>query len=469
MEASKLLEKAVRERNVKVLCKFYFDEDISPKQEFLIRKVAFQNYKRLAVSATTRWGKTYCVSRGIGLFILMNKNRKIIFVAPQKEQSLILRDYMADLIYRCPQLADITDFDVTGIEKIKKQASKSRQTFKNNCEYRVFTAFRGGEGLMGFGLGTDGGILVVDESALIDNDSWAKITRMLGDNPDQSTIIELCNPWDRATRAFEHWCDDAYETFHVNWQVAVDEGRTTLDFIEQQRKELTILEFNVLYDSEFPVESADSVFNLLDIKRAEKKEKVIGGKVIISCDVADKGLDKTVIMIGYKKDNVYNVWEIIDEDKSENADIAGKIINEIKKYIGQYAVDIFIDSIGIGTGVVSNVNQEVSVNGWDKLRRVPVKVVGCHYGTKAIVESDRFSNRKAEGFFRVQELFKENQLAIPHYKTLMNELLAMKWQFTSSSKIKIIDPDKSPDFADALVYFCWQEEDVYQFGGKHIY
>jgi len=467
--ATENLKKTVRSRNVKFLCKYFFNEDITPKQEYLIRRVAFQDYKRLSISATTRWGKTYCVSRGIGLFILMNVNRKIIFVAPQKEQSLILRDYMADLIYKCPQLADITDFDVTGIEKIKKQASRSRQTFKNDCEYRVFTAFRGGEGLMGFGLGSEGGILVVDESALVDENSWAKITRMLGDNPAKSTIIELCNPWDRATKAYEHWIDDAYETFHVNWEDAVEEGRTTLDFIEQQRKELTPLEFDVLYNSNFPVESVDSIFNLIRIKEAEEKEPKMSGEYIISCDVADKGLDKTVIMVGYKEGDYYSVCEIKEENISDNMNIAGNIINLINKWVGSYETNVYIDSIGVGTGVVSRVKEEVELKGWNKTRVNPVNIIGCHYGETAKEDKERFANRKAEGYFRLRKLFDEGFICIPKHKTLMSELLAMKWQFTSSSKIKIIDPDKSPDFADALVYFVWDKEDEYIFGGRMIH
>jgi hypothetical protein len=469
MNEKEILKQALRNKDVKVLCKYYFKEDITLKQEILIRKVAFQEYRRLSVSATTRWGKTYCISRGIGLFILMNENKKIIFVAPQKEQSLILRDYMADLIYKCPQLAYITDFDVSGIEKIKKQASRSRQTFKNNCEYRVFTAFRGGEGLMGFGLGIEGGILVVDESALVDNDSWAKITRMLGDNPDKSTIIELCNPWDRATKAFEHWVDPAYETFHVNWEVAVEEGRTTLDFIEQQKKELTSLEFDVLYNSNFPVESEDAIFNLLRIKEAQEREQKRSGEYIISCDVADKGLDKTVIMVGYKDEDFYSVCEIIEEDVSENSAISGRIINLIKKWVGSYKINVFIDTIGVGTGVVSRVREEAEINGWLNARINPVRVIGCHYGESSIEDKDRFSNRKAEGFFRLRKIFDEGNISLLKHKILVNELLAMKWQFTSSSKIKIIDPDKSPDFADALVYFCWNEEDNNIISGRRIF
>ena len=61
-------------------------------------------------------------------------------------------------------------------------------------------------------------------------------------------------------------------------------------------------------------------------------------------------------------------------------------------------------------------------------------------------------------------------IKIPQHKTLLNELLVMKWGFTGTSKIKIIDPEnKSPDFADALVYFCWFNEEQYSFSGKRIY
>ncbi len=459
MEAEEILRTVIRNRDVKFLCRYYFNEKITPLQEVLIRKVTFQSYKRFIVCAMTRWGKTWCVSRGVALFLLMNRNRKIIFVAPQREQASILRDYMAELIYKCPVLTEITDLDISGLEKIKKQASRSRQTFSNDCEYRVFTAHGGGSGLMGFGLGSDGGIVVVDEGALVDDDAWAKITRMLGDNPDKSTIIELLNPWDRATRVFDHWNADDYEKFHVGWEDAIKDGRTTKEFVEQQRKELTKLEFQVLYESMFPDEGEDSVFNLLKIKEAEKKKHNTGSQFIISCDVADKGLDKTVIIVGCKHKYGYSITDIYSEDKSENTDVAGRILDRIKQNLSN-KIKVFIDVIGVGAGVHSMVKTECEIINQGRAKN-KIKVVGCHFGENPVLEIDRFANKKSENYFRLRELFIEGMISIPHHKILFNELLAIKWKFSGKHKIIIIDPEqKSPDFADALVYFCWYDDEI---------
>ena len=40
----------------------------------------------------------------------------------------------------------------------------------------------------------------------------------------------------------------------------------------------------------------------------------------------------------------------------------------------------------------------------------------------------------------------------------------MKWELNSSGKIKIVDPDKSPDFADTLVYFIWRDSQEFYMG-----
>ena len=458
MKGQEILKQAISNEDVYFLCKLYFNETLSPLQEILVRKVAFQSYRRFIICAMTRWGKTYCVSRGIALFILMNQNKKVFFIAPQREQASILRDYMAELIYKCEELQEITDLDVVGIEKIKKQASRSRQTFKNDCEYRVFTAHGSGEGMMGFGLGSEGGIIVVDEGALIEEDPWAKITRMLGDNPDKSTIIELLNPWDRATRVFEHWNDLSYETFHVGWEDALKDGRTTQDFIDRQRSEMTELEFDVLYNSIFPVEGEDSVFNLKKIKDAEGEGRYGAGECIISCDVADKGLDKTVIISGIKDEKGYVINKIYHEDKSDNMEIADRIMELVNENL-ERKIRIFIDCIGVGAGVLSAIKKRCIPINVGRIRK-KIKVEGCHFGEKSIVDSTRFSNRKAEGYFRLRDMFNNKTITIPKHKILLNELLKMKWEFTGTSKIKIIDPDKSPDFADALVYFCWFEEEL---------
>lgn len=473
MNSEQMMTKAIEEKDVKFLVKYFYDEDVSPLQEILIRKIAFCEHRKLSVCAMTRWGKSYCVSRGIGLFILMNKNRKIFFLAPTSTQSFILKDYLSFLVYKCQSLKEIAHLERGGEEKTMKHASRSRQTFSNGCEYRVFTTHGTAEGLMGFGLGKDGGVLVLDESCLIDEEARAKINRMLGDCPEKSFIIELMNPWSRDNKSFDHYVSDEWESFHVGWEQAIEDGRTTLEFISEQKKELTDLEFEVLYESKFPSQSEDSIFNLDKINEAVKKfENLtsedpslddmngINGNIIISCDVSDKGVDVSSWYIGeyinpgtnHAPPTPFRVYEIFSEDMSENMELAGKLMNLLIKYYDpRKEFVINIDCIGVGTGVVSRVREEVERKGWD----VNVQVVGCHFGEKPLIQPERFSNSKAMNYFRLKELMEEGLILFPNHSKLKKELISMKWGFTGASKIKIIDPIKSPDFADCLCYFSW--------------
>lgn len=458
LNPNQILIQAIKERNVRFLCKYYFKIDLVLGECEIVRKVAFMEVRRLSICAMTRYGKTFCVALGIALHILMNKNKKIPLIAPRIEQAGILRDYMAELVLICKPLAEIAEFDArSGIDRLKKEASKSRLTFKNGCEYRIFSAHGDAAGLMGFGVGSGGGIIVKDEAALIDDKANAKIMRMVGDNPEEAMIVELMNPWERGSKAYEHWVDPTWDHIHIGWRQALREGRTTQEHIDEQRKELTPLEFTVLYESEFPEQSEDSIFNLSKVRQAEtskidlsKKEEVIK---VISSDVADKGLDRTVIYWGYEKQGDYQVKDYYSEPQSENTAVAGRIIDLIVNFIGKKDPGrVNIDCIGVGTGVVSMVNEFVYENGYDN-----VQVNGCHFG-QAPRKKERFSNKKAENYFRLKDLLDAGQIKIPKIKELNLQLMQMKWEFNSKKKIKILDPLKSPDFSDGLVYFVWDDE-----------
>jgi len=448
-----ILEESLKEKNVAFLTKFYFDIDLTPLQTELVKKIVFEEHKKFSISAMTRWGKSLCVAISVALYFILNKDKTIIFLAPTEQQSMILRDYLAKLIRDCPSLLEIVDLSSVAEERLITQTSKAYQTFKNGCSYRVFTCHDKGENLMGHGLGSEGGILIVDEACQISNEAYTKILRMLGDNIEKSILIELYNPWTRSCKAFEHSNDPDFYKIHVGYLDAIQDGRTTLEFIESQRKEITPLEFTVLYESEFPLESEDSIFNLAKIKMAYR-DPLTNGTLIISCDVADKGMDKTVIITGYKLDNNMSAVNIYSESKSENVAVAGRIIDIIKRNHPNRMV-VNIDCIGVGVGVLSMVKEFASPHR-------NITVVGCHNGESPILNPERFLNKKAENYFRLKELFDQGLITIPDHKELVNQLISMRWEFTSASKIRVIDPDKSPDFADALVYFVWYSKPEYR-------
>ena len=169
--------------------------------------------------------------------------------------------------------------------------------------------------------------------------------------------------------------------------------------------------------------------------------------------MADKGIDYTVIYSGYQKDDKYEIAEDYSEPISDNIKIARRIINKIINWVGRKdQCYVNIDCIGVGTGVVSAVREFVFENNYDN-----VHVSACHYGEGAH-DKKRFHNKKAENYFRNADIMAEGLIKIPNDRKIIKELNSMKWEFSSTNKIKMLDPDKSPDFADALVYFTWRPE-----------
>ena len=66
--------------------------------------------------------------------------------------------------------------------------------------------------------------------------------------------------------------------------------------------------------------------------------------------------------------------------------------------------------------------------------------------------TERFVNLKAELYFEAKKLFEEDKLKIIGNQQLIDELVAIEADYTSDGKLWIVDPRKSPDFADSLVY-----------------
>ena len=89
----KPIRRAIEKQNVKFLCRVYFGISLTYKQQKIVRVIAFAKHKRISISAMTRYGKTFCVSLGVCLFIMLNEDKKIALIAPQREQAQIIRNY----------------------------------------------------------------------------------------------------------------------------------------------------------------------------------------------------------------------------------------------------------------------------------------------------------------------------------------------------------------------------------------
>ena len=456
---------------------------LSEGQINIVRKIVFMESKRISISCYTRYGKTQCVALAIAILIDKGTRARVAFIGPGEEQAGILRQYMAELITIKPSLLKKADLKVEGVSKIQKEASRKRMTFNTGAEYRVFSAEGEAKRIMGFGVDKKGcvGIIVKDEACLIKKVADVKIGRMMGANPDNCMLIELYNPWERDNIAFENTLDPNFDVTHIDWRQGVKEGRTKGWYVEEQRKRLSPLEFEVLWESKFPSESEDSIFNLDKIgeaeartfnfeeklqeleraldkrdirpeRRTELENEIKDYERIISCDPADMGLDFTVMYWGTRFKNKYQLVGYYEEPKSDSMNLVGKIMIKAGEFIKKSKGRINLDRIGIGTGPLSRIRELVEERSLKN-----IEVFGCHFG-EAAVRKDHFVNKKAENYFRLRDIFNEEFISLIEIKKLKYQLVSMKWEHTSAEKKRVIDPEKSPDFADALVYFTWREE-----------
>lgn len=447
------------------ICNAVFNFDPSNGQQEIIRNIAQEKHKRLIINCMTRYGKTRSVAAAIALYLLTQQKKRICVISPTYNQTDILRGYLAEFIADAPIFEGLITRKLRGAKRLKQQLSKRHLKFLNGCELLILTAEGKEAGrLAGFG----GDLIIIDESCLINAEVFrSKITRMLGDSPN-SILVEISNPWNRDGHYWDHWRDYlklGYTRIHIGWEQALQEGRTTIEWLQEQcPAEKTLhwqgkdyqgfgtlrpMEWEILYESKFPAQSEDALIPYDKIEQAAD----LGGidlknwyptEVRLGCDPADKGKDLTVIMAADVMNKLWRVFKIYSESKSEQVQVAGRLMRMQQ----EVNADVINVDYGMGVGIVSIVKDQIQV------RRVRVNL--CQFGSGAR-DKRRFLNRKAEMYFYLAELFVNEQIKIPNHPELVSQLGKMRWKFTAGDKIVIVDPDdKSPDFADALVFTVWE-------------
>lgn len=446
-------------KDVRLLCRVLFRYKGKPLELYsyqvpIIERLLFLDKKRVICIANTRAGKSLAVAIGIILCALFNPNKRIIQLAPTYSQARIISGYVAEHLGDHAFIRNSVDMeiDMRDIDRLRREVSRNKITFKNRTSIQILSAEGAGERLFGFG----GDVIVTDESELIKDEVFnTKIMRMLGDNPD-SVLFEIGNPL-RKNHFYEHFKSAEYTRMHINWRQCVAEGRLTQEFIDEQRGLLTPLEFGILYDAEFQEDTEDTLIAWKHIQAAMKRDIALEGNVrtIIGVDVARFGADLTVLFI-IRTDGIrYEAVDCKFFGKKPTTFTAGEIIRLDEKH---HADEIRIDDAGIG-GAVTDM---LKANEHTKHRTYPF-LAGS---TSSMTEEDRkrFLNLKSKSYDHLRRLFEKGLIKIEEIGRLPEQLNALRFEFTGSQKMKISDSGedetavarKSPDFADALNIACFE-------------
>jgi hypothetical protein len=161
-------------------------------------------------------------------------------------------------------------------------------------------------------------------------------------------------------------------------------------------------------------------------------------EVVLAVDVARFGADRSVVL-RRRNDRVEEVRTFQGMDTMQLAGWVAAAIQEFRPH------RVYVDEVGVGAGVV------------DRLREQGYRVQGINVGRPA-QQSQLFANLRAEGYWRLRELFATGALRIPQDNELMGELAALRYGYDSQGRVLMENKDAirsrglpSPDKADALM------------------
>jgi phage terminase large subunit len=253
---------------------------------------------------------------------------------------------------------------------------------------------------------------------------------------------------------------DSFFTMKVASQDSTQVGPKFIDdMIKKYGEDSNIFRVRVL--GEWPEADDDGVIPLHLLQSAATRDQVAADTtpVVWGLDVARFGTDKSALC--KRKGNV--VTEPIKSWRNKDLmEMCGIILNEYETTTwSDRPVEILIDSIGLGAGVV------------DRLTELDLPVRGINVAESASM-GERYGRLRDELWFLGKEWFEARDCTIPDQEELIDDLSKPRFSFLSNGKLKVEGKDEmkrrglnSPDLADAFCLTFASRASIAKSGSKH--
>ena len=289
-------------------------------------------------------------------------------------------------------------------------------------------------------------LFILDEASGIDDVLFEVAGGAL--STEDAYLLLTSNP----TRTSGYFYDTHHKMrhrFHCMKVACEDSSQVSQRYIEDSKleygEESNVYLVRVM--GEFPRADDDTIIPLDMVEAAVQRDVAAVRQLPVwGVDVARFGNCRTAL--AKRKGNILmepvKSWAMRDL-----MEVAGLIMHEYSETPSdEMPHEILVDSVGLGAGVV------------DRCRELRLPVRGVNVGETASGK-DRFTNLKAELWWRTREWFDARDCHIPDDSRLIGQLVEVKYKFTSSGKIQIETKEEimkrkggdrsSPDEADAFV------------------
>ncbi len=373
------------------------------KQEEVL--AALSKHRRVAVKSGNGLGKGFCAAVAVLWFIHCHDPAIVLSTAPTFRQ---VRHILWRQIRRLHRRAK----DTLGGKMLDTRWELAEDHYALGLSADTADQFQG--------FHNQNMLIVVDEAEGVSDEIYEAIEAVTTAADPQLLLIGNLTTVTGAFRRAFYQERHLYKTITIsaldspNVQAGkvVIPGLTSARWVKERRE--TWGEDNPIFRArvlgEFPDQADDTLIRLSDIEAAAQGTALDSAdsevsspeeEVVLAVDVARFGSDSSVILRRQGR----RVEEIRTFHDMDTMHLAGWVIAAIKDW---QTARVCIDEIGVGAGVV------------DRLREQGYRVKGINVARRAGQEGIS-ANLRAEGYWRLRELFSSGNIRIPADNHLMGE------------------------------------------------
>jgi hypothetical protein len=288
------------------------------------------------------------------------------------------------------------------------------------------------------GIHSENVLLIVDEASAVPEPVFEAAAGSMSGH--SACTILIGNPTRNSGLFYRthHELSSDWDTMHVS---CLDIPLVSKDFVEQIKS--TYGEGSNAYRirvlGEFAVADNDTLIaaELVDAAMGRDVPVDVSDGMIYGLDVARFGTDRSALC--KRKGNV--VMEVKSWGGLDLMQLVGAVVNEART---DNPVEICVDTIGLGSGVA------------DRLREMGYNVRDVNVAESSAMNPNA-NKLRDELWLAVKDWLATRTVRIPNDQTLRHELVAPRYNFSSSGKIVVESKDamkkrgmRSPDLADAV-------------------
>lgn len=378
--------------------------------------------RQIVVRWTRQSGKTTTFAAKSLYFCITKPNSQALITSPGLRQSMIVSDKIEEIVNKMNLVAKRA-----WIKKIQRQTI----TFHNGSRVKVLP----------YALhrlrGETCDLIFVDEASFIKDDEilFDNILKpMLATRWNRGAqIIASSTPWGKNTM-FYRFCKDPqiskdWSQHHITWRVCVQEGLIPLEFIEMQKRSISMERFQREYEAEF-VEDSDSYFtqDLIakcldsDLEYWDFNYLVSGKELYAGIDLGKKR-DYSVIAVLEKDNDLLKLTHLKRFDlETPYASVIGYIKILFEKWRTFYK--ICVDQSGVGEYIVED------------MRNIGIMNV------EGVVLT---MQKKEELLSYLKQIMLESKLRLPYDQDLIIEINSEKYEIMKDGHVKFSHIEQSHD------------------------